>query len=97
MARHPLTTIVLKDSNVPGTDGLQTLAAMRQQERLRRLPVVVLSTSKNPAEVAYCYGHGANADHVKPVHDAAYLHVLDRILTCRLTAANLPCRGQGWS
>lgn len=85
-----LPTLVLLDLNVPGMDGRQALAAIRQKERLRHLPVVVLSTSKNPADVAYCYALGANAYHVKPVDYADHLTVLDRILTYWLTTVTLP-------
>jgi CheY-like chemotaxis protein len=85
---HP--SLVLLDLNTPGMDGRQTLAAIRADPELRQMPVVVLSTSANPRDVAYCYAHGANAYHVKPVRYAEHLQLLADIFSYWLTVATLP-------
>jgi CheY-like chemotaxis protein len=86
--------VILLDLNTPGMDGRGALAAIRQRLGLRQLPVVVLSTSANPVDVAYCYAHGANAYHVKPIGYAEHLQVLAQIMTYWLAAVSLP-REQG--
>lgn len=83
-------SLVLLDLNTPGMDGRQTLAAIRADPELRQMPVVVLSTSANPRDVAYCYAHGANAYHVKPVRYAEHLQLLADIFSYWLTVAMLP-------
>ena len=86
----PLPAVVLLDLNTPGMDGRGALAAIRQHEALRQLPVVVFSTSGNPSDVANCYARGANAYHVKPVRYDEHLHVLDQIFSYWLSAVTLP-------
>jgi CheY-like chemotaxis protein len=87
-AQRPV--LVLMDLNTPQGDGRDMLRQMRGDERLRALPLVVLSTSNNPRDVEFCYAHGANAFHVKPVQHAEHLAVLAHIFEYWLTRALLP-------
>jgi CheY-like chemotaxis protein len=87
---HP--SLVLLDLNTPGMDGRQALAAIRADPALRSVPVVILSTSTNPRDVAYCYAHGANAYHVKLVRYAEHLQLLADIFSYWLTVVTLPRR-----
>lgn len=82
--------LVLMDLNTPQGDGRDMLRQMQLDARLRGIPVVVLSTSNNPRDVEFCYAHGANAFHVKPVQHPAHLAVLVRIFEYWLSAAVLP-------
>jgi len=82
--------LVLMDLNTPQGDGRDMLRQMQLDARLRGIPVVVLSTSNNPRDVEFCYAHGANAFHVKPVQHAAHLAVLVRIFEYWLSSAVLP-------
>jgi two-component system, response regulator len=84
--------LVLMDLNTPQSDGRDMLRQMQQDERLCAIPVVVLSTSNNPRDVAFCYASGANAFHVKPVQHVAHLAVLTHIFEYWLTRAVLPER-----
>jgi len=68
--------LVLLDLNTPGMDGRDALVAIRTDPALKHLLLVVLSTSANPRDVAYCYSSGANAYHVKPVRYDDHLRVL---------------------
>ena len=47
---------------------------------MKEIPVVVLTTSANPKDMAFCYQAGANAYHVKPVRHDRYLQLLGVIL-----------------
>lgn len=64
---HPLPGVVLLDLKLPGMDGFQMLRKIRGENRTRRLPVVILTTSKREDEIARGYELGANSYIVKPV------------------------------
>ncbi|MBC8012305.1 MAG: response regulator [Burkholderiales bacterium] len=82
--------LVLLDLNTPGRDGRDALCSIRQDERLRALPLVVLTTSSNPLDVESCYAAGANAYHTKPVSYPAHLQTLREIFSYWLTSVALP-------
>ncbi len=82
--------MVLLDLNVPGLDGRGTLLEIKTSPALREVPVVVLSTSSNPADLAFCYRAGVNAYHVKPFLYVEHLHVLDILLRYWLRGVVLP-------
>jgi two-component system response regulator len=64
---HPLPGVILLDVKLPGMDGLQMLRKVRQDPRIRRIPIVILTTSKREDEIARGYELGANSYIVKPV------------------------------
>jgi CheY-like chemotaxis protein len=57
--------VVLLDLRLPGLSGFDVLRQIRADERTRELPVVMVSTSNLPDEVAKCYALGANSYVVK--------------------------------
>jgi CheY-like chemotaxis protein len=59
--------IVLLDLNMPGIDGRETLRIIRADPSLRRIPVVILTTSTAQDDINTSYEAGANAYIVKPV------------------------------
>jgi len=65
-ADGPLPQLVLLDLNLPGISGHEVLERVRADPRLAQLPVVVLTTSGSPKDVAYAYSHRANAYVRKP-------------------------------
>ena len=83
-------SLVLLDLNTPLGDGRDALRGIRQNERLRAFPLVVLSTSSNPRDVEYCYAAGTNAYHTKPVSYPEHLRTLQAIFTYWLTGVMLP-------
>lgn len=85
-----IPALVLLDLNTPEGDGREALLAIRQLEGLRALPVVVLSTSANPRDLAFCYGCGVNAYHTKPVQHGAHLRVLEQLFNYWLNLVVLP-------
>jgi CheY-like chemotaxis protein len=66
MAGPAPPAVALLDLKMPGMSGLDLLRARRADPRLRAVPVVVLSSSPEPSDVAACYDAGANAYLVKP-------------------------------
>lgn len=65
--RYPLPSLILLDLKLPRKSGAEVLEWLRQQPRLKRLPVVVLTSSREYADVNKLYDLGANAYMVKPV------------------------------
>jgi CheY-like chemotaxis protein len=63
----PRPGIILLDLNLPGTDGREVLEAVKGDERLRRIPVVVLTTSGDERDINMTYDRGANSYFQKPV------------------------------
>ncbi|MDE1893262.1 MAG: response regulator [Pseudomonadota bacterium] len=59
--------VVLLDIKMPRMNGLDVLTRMRQDERLRRVPVVILSSSREDVDLARSWDLGANAYVIKPV------------------------------
>lgn len=65
-ADYPLPDIVLLDLNIPRKSGLEVLAAIKQDRRLKRIPVLILSTSRAESDFAAAYDGHANAFVTKP-------------------------------
>ena len=73
---RPLPDLVLLDLNLPGYSGLETLADLKADADLRRLPVIVLTTSKSQDEINRCYELGAAAVLNKPLRLREYREML---------------------
>jgi two-component system response regulator len=59
--------VVLLDIKMPRMRGLEVLKTMRADERMRRIPVVILSSSREESDLARSWDLGANAYVIKPV------------------------------
>jgi CheY-like chemotaxis protein len=59
--------LVLLDLNLPVLDGYQALERMKADERTKRIPVVILTTTDDAREVSRCYDLGCNVYVTKPV------------------------------
>jgi CheY-like chemotaxis protein len=62
----PLPMLVLLDLQLPNNSGLELLAWLRGQPVLKRLPVIVLTSSREPADVNRAYELGCNSYLIKP-------------------------------
>ncbi|PCK07677.1 MAG: hypothetical protein COA42_13125 [Alteromonadaceae bacterium] len=65
--RYPSPDLILLDINMPVMDGRETLKAIRKDEQLHTIPVIMLTTSNNDQDVEQSYNMGANAFVTKPV------------------------------
>ena len=63
----PRPGVLLLDLRMPKTDGLTVLKEVRANPELRRLPVIVLTTSKAESDKAESYDQGVNAYIIKPI------------------------------
>lgn len=71
--------VVLLDLNLPKIDGLEVLRRLRGDERTRRLPVVVLTSSNEEGDVLRSYDLGANSFVRKPVDFAQFLEAAQQL------------------
>jgi CheY-like chemotaxis protein len=62
-----LPALILLDLNLPGMDGRDLLVEIKRNDRLKQIPVIVLTTSNNPRDILHCYRHGANSYQIKSV------------------------------
>ena len=75
-AAAPRPGLVLLDLNMPRKDGREALAEIKQDPALRRIPVVVLTTSKSEEDVLRSYDLGANSYIRKPVTFESLVEVM---------------------
>ena len=59
--------LILLDINLPGKNGLEVLAELKQDSHLKRIPVIVLSSSQDKQDIFNAYNHHANCYIAKPV------------------------------
>lgn len=76
---HPLPNLVLLDLKLPGIDGFEVLRQLKSAPILKRLPVVVLTSSKEEGDRALSYDIGANSYLVKPLSFEGFLEVVAKI------------------
>lgn len=79
-ASIPLPTFILLDLNMPTKDGREVLAEMKLNERLRVIPVIVMTTSKAQNDVDKAFKLGANAYITKPIDKSAYESVVSAVV-----------------
>lgn len=64
---NPPPNLILLDLNLPKKDGREVLNVLKQDEALKNIPVVVLTTSSDERDINACYKMGANSYIQKPV------------------------------
>lgn len=71
--------MVLLDLNLPDMSGLDILRRLKDDEELRRIPVVVLTTTDDETEIQRCYDLGANVYITKPVDPDAFANAIRQL------------------
>lgn len=89
-AHEVLPDLILLDLNLPGKSGREVLQAIKTDEQLKQIPVVILTGSKAPEEVLTSYKLGANAYLTKPVGLAGFTTIIQSIDSFWLTLVHLP-------
>ena len=89
-AHAPRPDVILLDLNLPRKDGREVLAEIKGDPDLRRIPVVILTTSEAEEDVLRAYNLNANCYITKPVDLGQFLKVVRSIEDFWLTVVRLP-------
>jgi two-component system, chemotaxis family, response regulator Rcp1 len=82
--------LILLDLNLPGMDGREVLEAVKADVDLRRIPVVILTTSADEEDVLRSYNLNANCYITKPIDIQQFIHIIKLINEFWLAAVKLP-------
>lgn len=82
--------LILLDLNMPGIDGRKVLQEIQQEEHLKLIPVVVLTTSSLDRDILSSYGLNANGYVVKPVDLNSFFEVVQSIKSFWVQIVELP-------
>lgn len=89
-AQAPRPDLILLDLNMPRKDGREVLAALKADDRFKRIPVVVLTSSEAEEDILRAYNLAANCYISKPVDLEQFLKVVRAIEEFWLTIVKLP-------
>lgn len=89
-ADRPPPDIILLDLNLPKIDGHEVLRQLKADEKLRSIPVVIMTTSASEADKVKAYHHYTNGYLVKPV-DFDQFHQMIKALHLYWSVWNEPC------
>jgi CheY-like chemotaxis protein len=71
--------VILLDIKMPRMDGIEVLRAIRSDDKLKKLPVVMLTSSREGPDLKKCYEIGANAYVVKPVDFKDFIEAVKQL------------------
>jgi CheY-like chemotaxis protein len=94
-AHAPRPDLILLDLNLPRMDGREVLALIKDDESLRTIPTVILTTSDSEADIVASYQLHANCYLTKPVMMGAFEKLVESINSFWLTTVKLPTHAQG--
>ncbi|MEJ7608895.1 MAG: response regulator [Bryobacteraceae bacterium] len=89
-AGKPRPDLILLDLNLPRKTGREVLEEIKADENLRRIPVIVMTTSKAEPDIHKAYNLNANCYVTKPVELDEFLNVVRSIEDFWLTVVTLP-------
>lgn len=82
--------LILLDINMPKKSGLEVLALIKQDEDLKRIPVVILTTSEDERDIAKSYEHYAACFITKPVNFQSFQEIVGPLKSFWFTIVTLP-------
>ena len=77
--QYPLPDIILLDLKMPGIDGFEVLRRVKAEPEVKRIPVIILTSSREEGDLALSYDCGANSYLVKPVSFEGFLKVVQQV------------------
>jgi len=89
-ANFPRPDLILLDLNLPVKDGRAVLAEIKEEPSLKRIPVVILTTSKAEEDIIKTYDLHANCYITKPVDFDQFINIVKKIEDFWLTIVKLP-------
>jgi chemotaxis family two-component system response regulator Rcp1 len=94
-ANVPRPDLILLDLNLPRMDGREVLSLIKEDDLLRTIPTVILTTSDSEADIVTSYELHANCYLTKPVMMDAFEKLVESINSFWLTTVKLPSHVQG--
>ena len=91
-AQAPRPDLIMLDLNLPRKDGREVLREIKEDEEFKRIPVVVLTTSKAEEDILKSYSLHANCYVTKPLAIEQFITVVQAIETFWFTIVKLPSR-----
>ncbi|MEV4141960.1 response regulator [Dactylosporangium sp. NPDC049742] len=88
----PRPDLILLDLNMPRVDGRQALTLIKQEDKLKSIPVIVFTTSSTESDIAASYSRNANAFVTKPIDLDQFEHVVAEIRNFYGHTVTLPSR-----
>jgi CheY-like chemotaxis protein len=76
---YPMPNLILLDLKMPGIDGFEVLRQIKKADKLKRIPVIILTSSKEEGDRALSYDMGANSYLMKPVSFDGFTDVVKKI------------------
>ena len=90
--KYPCPDLILLDLKMPGVDGHEVLRQVKSAEGLKRIPIVVLTSSKEEGDLEMSYDRGANSYLVKPVSFDGFIEVVQKVSDYWLTLNVVPSK-----
>ncbi|MDD4922727.1 MAG: response regulator [Bacteroidales bacterium] len=91
---NPIPSLILLDLKMPGIDGFEVLRQIKNAEILKRIPVIILTSSREEGDRTLSYDIGANSYLLKPVSFDGFVEVVKKIddywFSLNITAPGIP-------
>lgn len=94
-SNSPRPGLILLDLNMPKKDGREALREIKIDPHLRRIPIVILTTSKSEEDICRSYDLGANSFIIKPITFSSLVEVMKTIGKYWFQIVELPIEGVG--
>ena len=75
--KYPRPDLMLLDINMPKMTGLEVLKELKAKSEYKSIPMIMLTSSKNDADVTQCYDHGANSYIPKPIDYKDFVQIVE--------------------
>lgn len=89
-ADSPAPHLILLDINMPRLNGIEVLDFIKNDEKLKKIPVVMLTTSSSESDITACYEKSANCFITKPLDFDSFVDVVQSIELFWFRVAQLP-------
>lgn len=90
----PVPDLILLDLNLPGKDGREVLVEIKQDDQLKHIPVIIMTSSQAEEDIARSYACHANCYVTKPVDLQQFLKVVAAVEEFWLNVVKLPPRAR---
>ncbi len=89
-ADNTMPHLILLDINMPKLNGIEVLDFIKKNQKLKKIPVVMLTTSSSESDISDCYEKSANCFITKPLDFGKFLNVVEAIEKFWFKIAQLP-------